>query len=268
MIDNLIKKLKYNLESTFFVGFIINKINEEKMSISFAGSNESFFKVLVEIRSNTRLIIIIEPEKYSAEFVASVNLCSRQQRETFVTIARKINNDKELLTLRINETKYTLNDFLMKNEDWNKLLIKYSKSPFYDESEDRDSVIIDIINLLFSMVLSLIVYKVEGYEEGNETNVHCTKHERNPYNREICLFAKGYNCSVCGFNFEDAYGSIGKKVIEVHHSIPVSQMEKGHKVDPINELFPVCSNCHTMIHKRKIPYTIDELKRIIQKQIQ
>ena len=78
------------------------------------------------------------------------------------------------------------------------------------------------------------------------------------------MLNKGYKCSVCGFDFEEKYGSIGKEYIEVHHSLPVSMMGENHIVDPINELFPLCSNCHSMIHKKNPPYTIDEFKRIIK----
>ena len=104
------------------------------------------------------------------------------------------------------------------------------------------------------------------YEDGEAKITIDKKYERNPINRKLCLLAKSYKCSVCGFDFEKAYGAIVKDFIEVHHSLPVSQMENGHIVDPIKELFPLCPNCHAMIHRKTPPYTIDELKKIMEEQ--
>ncbi len=41
-------------------------------------------------------------------------------------------------------------------------------------------------------------------------------------------------------------------------------MGETYEVDPINDLIPVCPNCHTMIHKRKPPYSIDEIKEMLE----
>lgn len=38
-------------------------------------------------------------------------------------------------------------------------------------------------------------------------------------------------------------------------------MDKGHIVDPIKKLFPLCSNCYAMIHRKTPHYTINELKK-------
>lgn len=43
-------------------------------------------------------------------------------------------------------------------------------------------------------------------------------------------------------------------------------MENGHIVDPIKELFPLCPNCHAMIHRKTPPYTINQLKKIMEEQ--
>lgn len=43
-------------------------------------------------------------------------------------------------------------------------------------------------------------------------------------------------------------------------------MGPGYIVKPLEELVPVCSNCHTIIHKRKEPYTVDEVKSMLEGQ--
>ena len=45
---------------------------------------------------------------------------------------------------------------------------------------------------------------------------------------------------------KDSYGEIGEGFIHVHHIIPVSRLviEKDYKINPIEDLIPVCPNCH------------------------
>ena len=61
-------------------------------------------------------------------------------------------------------------------------------------------------------------------------------------------------------------GKLGKDYIEVHHTTPVSEMGEGYVVDIDRDLVPVCSNCHSMLHRKYPPYTIKELKEIIAQQ--
>ena len=46
-----------------------------------------------------------------------------------------------------------------------------------------------------------------------------------------------------------AYGDIGEGYIEIHHVNPHHTFEGVHMVDPANDLIPLCSNCHSMIHR-------------------
>lgn len=98
--------------------------------------------------------------------------------------------------------------------------------------------------------------------EGNPYDLKITKYERNPVAREKCLEYYGFACSVCKTDFEKVYGEIGKNFIHVHHLIKISDRKNEYEIDPINDLRPVCPNCHSMIHKRKIPYSIEEMKKI------
>ncbi|NFQ68148.1 HNH endonuclease [Clostridium sporogenes] len=104
-----------------------------------------------------------------------------------------------------------------------------------------------------------------NFSEGKLVSVKVNKYERSPKAREKCLEHHGYKCSVCGFNFEEFYGSIGKEVIEVHHKKALYEIKESYVVDPINDLIPVCSNCHTIIHHRNPKFEIDELKSLINK---
>lgn len=105
----------------------------------------------------------------------------------------------------------------------------------------------------------------QTYVEGATTQVAQTRYERNVFARNECLKHYGYSCSVCDFNFEKYYGSLGYKFIHVHRLTQVATRKQEYKVDPIQDLRPVCPNCHSMLHKQNPPLTIDELKEIIKK---
>lgn len=104
----------------------------------------------------------------------------------------------------------------------------------------------------------------QTYLEGAATQVTQTRYERNVFARNKCLKHYGYSCSVCDFNFEIFYGSLGYKFIHVHHLTQVATRKQEYKVDPIQDLRPVCPNCHSMLHKQNPPLTIQELKAIIK----
>ena len=71
-------------------------------------------------------------------------------------------------------------------------------------------------------------------------------------------------CEVCSFDFEATYGELGKNFIEAHHIKPVSQMTENGKTS-IDDIVMVCSNCHSMIHRKKPWLTVNNIKQIIRK---
>lgn len=75
----------------------------------------------------------------------------------------------------------------------------------------------------------------------------------------------GTKCFVCGFDFEKTYGELGKGFIHIHHVTPISNRDGRYEIEVEKELFPVCPNCHAMLHRRKdSTLSIEELKLIIQ----
>ena len=104
----------------------------------------------------------------------------------------------------------------------------------------------------------------DNYFEGAVKQVCVNSYERNPYAREKCISAHGCKCSVCGIDFEEVYGEIGRGFIHVHHKVPISSIGSEYKLDPINDLVPVCPNCHSMLHRKHGEVmTIEELKQLM-----
>lgn len=71
-------------------------------------------------------------------------------------------------------------------------------------------------------------------------------------------------CQICGFNFYSVYGEVGKDFIEAHHSKPVSEMRENEKTN-INDIVLLCSNCHSMIHRKRPWLKKDEIKKLLKK---
>jgi len=102
--------------------------------------------------------------------------------------------------------------------------------------------------------------------EGTKKSIIVNVYERDPSARRVCINHWGAKCTVCGFNFELAYGEIGKGFIHVHHLVPLASIGKRYKIDPIKELRPICPNCHSMIHReRKKTLTIEALRKVLKR---
>jgi predicted HNH restriction endonuclease len=68
---------------------------------------------------------------------------------------------------------------------------------------------------------------------------------------------------VCGFNFGESYGPVAEGLIHVHHLKPISEIGAQYQVDPVADLWPVCPNCHAVIHFGGKTRTIEEVKELL-----
>ncbi len=154
----------------------------------------------------------------------------------------------------------------------NALLALSQHIDYYEEKsgssiKQRKEVYHEYIKLL-GIDTEQIIYADEveeniEYTEGKTKRVLVNSYERNPIARKKCIEHFGATCQVCGFDFEKKYGAIGKDFIHVHHKIDISTIGNEYSVDPINDLIPVCPNCHAMLHQKKPAYLIEELKSIM-----
>lgn len=104
----------------------------------------------------------------------------------------------------------------------------------------------------------------EAFLEGAASKITVNSYERNPAARRACIAHYGYDCAVCGFNFGDFYGAIGEEFIHVHHLRSISSIGEEYEVDPIEDLRPVCPNCHAMLHRERPALSIENLKELIE----
>ena len=106
----------------------------------------------------------------------------------------------------------------------------------------------------------------DGHEipEGAKHRVMVNRYERDPVARSRCLEHFGYGCQVCGLSFEERYGDVGREFMHVHHKTPLSEIadHDNHVVNPLEDLVPVCPNCHAMLHRPEgQTLTVEELRQ-------
>ena len=101
--------------------------------------------------------------------------------------------------------------------------------------------------------------------EGAVRHIQVNAYERNPMARRLCIEAYGTRCCICGIDLGEVYGEVGRGYIHVHHLTPLAEIGKEYEVDPVQDLRPVCPNCHAIIHRRVPPYTIQEVQNMLRK---
>jgi hypothetical protein len=106
------------------------------------------------------------------------------------------------------------------------------------------------------------VLHAEKYVEGATREISVNVYERSRAARRECIRHYGLDCAVCGMNFEREYDKIGEGFIHVHHLKSLTEIDGKYEVNSIDDLRPVCPNCHAMLHKSDLPYSVEELKDI------
>ena len=115
-----------------------------------------------------------------------------------------------------------------------------------------------------SDLLNDISQGLESNEEGAARKRYVTTYERDRYNRSLAIAIHGDTCAACGFNFGQVYGDYAQGYIQVHHVVPVSDLEGPVRPDPEKDLVPLCANCHAVVHrKRSKTLSLVELKDLL-----
>ena len=144
---------------------------------------------------------------------------------------------------------------------------RWGDEPIGENKESRIVKLNNIDELFSESVFISHPEEIEDpnlYLEGAVKKVSVNIYERDSTARKACIEHYGLDCMICGVNFEEIYGDVGKGYIHVHHIRPLSEVSEAYLVDPLKELIPVCPNCHSMLHKRKPPYGISEMKSILR----
>lgn len=104
-----------------------------------------------------------------------------------------------------------------------------------------------------------------AFLEGAKTTITVNKYERSDKARKACIQHYGARCVVCRMEFAKSYGNSVEGFIHVHHIKPLSSIDRRYKVDPINDLRPVCPNCHAVIHANGVVLSITQARTLMRR---
>jgi predicted HNH restriction endonuclease len=121
----------------------------------------------------------------------------------------------------------------------------------FDRQTTDDFAPAEIIRETEAMTEDLDLLDSVGEENQRKLVSHLRRERsaglRNKKIKAVIAEKHDLKCEVCDFDFEDAYGKLGKGFAEVHHIIPLSTL--GETKTKLSDLAVLCSNCHRMIHR-------------------
>ena len=91
-----------------------------------------------------------------------------------------------------------------------------------------------------------------GFEGEKKYVLHLSiERDRKLRDQKINLFLEKHGklfCELCNFSFVEAYPFLRDDVIEVHHVVPLSTLNKSSMVTT-DDLMLLCANCHLAVHQ-------------------
>ncbi|MBI9032252.1 hypothetical protein JEZ13_09675 [bacterium] len=107
-----------------------------------------------------------------------------------------------------------------------------------------------------------VTFMCFGNHDSRVEKMFENQYERNPYARKIRREKRGQSCSVCGINFTEIGGISCSEIMEYHQEQEDFILDDDTFGYPEDDLYPVCPNCHAMIHSRSYPYSMKELREL------
>lgn len=262
--------IKSTLEAEYDIPFVVKKSEENGEPcfwITPQNPGKEFFTIKISFKNKIRLSMEFIPEKYSANFIRSMENQPPSNRSLFISYANLFASKGAKCTFFVNRRPLNLDSPTSWPSNWNSFESRVTKMPiFNDGSLDYDRIVNDWGSLMMGMILALTsiipieeTEPVVGFAEGSAKQLSVNRYERSPLNRKLCLSIHGYRCKICNFDFFEQYGELGREFIHVHHITPVSQIGANYLIVPEKDLIPVCPNCHAMLHRRNPPLDPSEL---------
>jgi 5-methylcytosine-specific restriction enzyme A len=222
-----------------------------------------------------KLSIEFKPANLARPLIEEMGNASADSKSVYKSLALSLEDRGAILRMNINGVAAAPEKPENWPDKWENLTISL-QTPFIEADEDlaKDAKSVGEVLKWAGLFLTLLICLLpveeedeinlpEGKPEGELSRTEINKYERSRANRLVCIAIRGTTCLVCGFNFLNAFGLTGDGVIVVHHIVPVSKIGKDYVIDPAKDLIPVCANCHLMIHYKDPPYTIDEVRTLL-----
>ena len=238
-------------------------------------SPEHTFAIKTTLRWR-RLEVSFEPGKFARELISEMSTADKVGQATFRSLLRECETQGAHIEFRVNGTEKSVDSDDVFSGNWHRLQLTLSKGQLElgVHEGDSDLEIVSKWTCRFAASIMAILpleghsssseEEVEGYPEGATSKIRVNRYERDLRNRAAAISIHGTNCQACGMKFGLCYGEIAEGYIEVHHTTPVSQLGENYLIDPAKDLVPLCSNCHSVVHRRNPPLSVNELKTRIE----
>ena len=76
--------------------------------------------------------------------------------------------------------------------------------------------------------------------------------------RKLAIKHYGLKCYACDLSPKTA------NQIDIHHLDPIAE---GERKTTLDDLIPLCANCHRLAHSERPPLTLDEIKALLQEAV-
>lgn len=275
-VSSLREAIAKSLTETFILPTSIERVVKDsqslKMRIMEGQSKDSVFGFDLELDwrklSGYLYVDVVHNSKGLAEQWRN-NL--KDTIDIFLVFLERLNDLGCSVWVKIDDKKVNPREMDIFSHSWGLFSVGFS-SKYLEVVDGLDyhfDKIEPILTSFWAMILSFTSsindLSEDSAGEGSEKEYLSKKYERNPLNRQACIDAHGYKCSVCGMDFEKNYGSLGYGFIEVHHIQPISTYGGSKIINPKKDLIPVCSNCHSMLHRQNPPIAPEELRKLLEK---
>lgn len=220
-------------------------------------------------RTMTSAEAAVVPEDSAGGLVRMLGRSAQDDPEAWVAVITDLRNEGLVLTVTVNGEMLDDSTDIPDGLWWGFMIECWARIPASTPAEVEDSLVqvgVGALTLALSGLLAdsdVSPPSTEALPEGASVTVQVNRYERSPVNRMRCINHYGATCWVCDLSFEERYGPIGAGFIEVHHRVPLSSMGGEYDIDPIRDLVPLCSNCHSMAHRRTPPYQPSELRQLL-----
>lgn len=111
-------------------------------------------------------------------------------------------------------------------------------------------------------LLDVDIHTLAATEGRRRLVLHLQRERNQTVVRNKKKHAVSHDCEVCGFSFARAYGLAASKYCEVHHLLPLSEVEQATETR-MEDLAILCANCHRVVHLHNPPYTLQQVRRML-----
>jgi hypothetical protein len=110
--------------------------------------------------------------------------------------------------------------------------------------------------------LDVDIHTVAATEGRRRLVLHLQRERNQTVVRNKKKQAASLDCEVCGFSFRRAYGNVASDYCEVHHLLPLSEVEHATQTR-MEDLAILCANCHRVVHLKNPPYTLNQVRSLL-----